>query len=294
MLAKSLSSRPHPPRRSVPPRPLDLEVSLMRHIFGWVSKQDLLTSCSVLNRELRMASSELVREVMLGRAGGRHTLCNARAQPARLAAVVQRFRSLTRLDLGGCRLTALPDALWTLGSITALRLSMNDLTSLPVAVTRLSKLAVLRLSDNKITDLPSELFTDCADLTMLLVDGNNLTTLPAAIGNARRKLTLLHVERNQIVEVPESIGRLERLTDLYLGENKIVKLPSSIGMLQKLERMSVYGNFAMKTLPLEITALRQLKNLDLPNNKEGTGVSTFTGAVAAWLSKIQTDGCCVH
>ena len=265
----------------------------MRLVCQWVDKVMLIRTMSVVSRVLLRCSSALVKEVQLGRLVGKVKPCKAARVPRRLVISSLRFSAIRRLDLGGCRLTSLPDEVWSLGNVEALRLSSNNLTSLPKAVTRLAKLIVLRVSKNKLRALPKEIFTECKELTMLLADSNQITKLPETLGNAKH-LSMLHVGDNLIKRLPRSIGQLRALTDLYLGENTLVELPRTIGSCANLVRFSIYGNKQLKALPVEITLLKALQNLDLPVVHAPAQACTRSPPIRAWLAHLQANGCCVR
>ncbi len=81
--------------------------------------------------------------------------------------------------------------------------------------------------------------------------------------------------------IPESIGKLTNLTYLSLMQNRISgKIPASIGNLKKLESLCLMGavnfetgeffsddNYLTGEIPEEIFNLRDLKDLNLSNNK---------------------------
>jgi leucine-rich repeat protein SHOC2 len=70
-------------------------------------------------------------------------------------AVIGKFTSLRKLDLGANELKRLPAEIGQLTSLTELNLYNNQLTSVPAEIGQLTSLRELWLNDNKLTTLPA-------------------------------------------------------------------------------------------------------------------------------------------
>ena len=71
--------------------------------------------------------------------------------------LMNRWQSLTALNLSGCGLTALSSMVGGLGGLLELRLSDNKLTALPREIGLLRALRVLVADNNLLTALPGDL-----------------------------------------------------------------------------------------------------------------------------------------
>nr|KAJ3422102.1 hypothetical protein HK105_001153 [Polyrhizophydium stewartii] len=115
---------------------------------------------------------------------------------------ISKLTQLVELDISGCGLDEIPDALASLKQLKILNLSGNNIKELPEQIGEMQLLEILNLShtkqlngDSGISDLP-------ADIGRLA----NLTELYAVLD--------INLDGNRINELPESIGDLAHLEKL--------------------------------------------------------------------------------
>ena len=162
------------------------------------------------------------------------------ARRAPILAKLCTFTFVTRLDLWGNDIAAVPDAIGALTNLKYLHLGGNDIATLPHTIGRLTALEILRLNFNKLTTLPPSIGSLTA-LKTLYLHGNKLTAVPTTIGGMTA-LTTLTLGGNELVTLPDSIGQLTGLTELGLSKNNFHILPDSIGQLTNLTRLNLYDN----------------------------------------------------
>ncbi len=171
-----------------------------------------------------------------------------------------REKRLTRLDLGKCGLTEIPEALFELVWLEELNFSYwwieynsakkeeifkksansgvrNRIKRLPSQIKRLTELKNLNLSDNRISDI-----TPLAALT---------------------QLTSLELSHNQISDIAP-LAALTQLTSLWLFGNQISDI-TPLAALTQLNELFLSGNQISDITPL--TALTQLTSLWLSHNQ---------------------------
>jgi C-terminal of Roc, COR, domain/Ras of Complex, Roc, domain of DAPkinase/Leucine rich repeat len=136
---------------------------------------------------------------------------------------------LTKLDLGGNQLTALPDWMGNLTGLTTLWLNNNQLTALPGWMGNLTGLTQLYLGGSQLTALP-DWMGNLTGLTNLWLGNNQLTELPDWMGDLTG-LTHLDLSGNQLTLLPDHMGDLRRLTTLDLSGNQLAGLPFSLADL---------------------------------------------------------------
>jgi len=85
--------------------------------------------------------------------------------------------------------------------------------------------------------------------------------------------TLEHLDLsgNYIIEVPKWIWSMGNLKELILGNhitggNPIEKIPADIKYLQKLEILDIRNLYMLKTLPIELSELKNLSSLYMTQN----------------------------
>ncbi|KAF8072363.1 PPOX1 [Scenedesmus sp. PABB004] len=154
--------------------------------------------------------------------------------------------STDRLDLSGCDLAEVPEAVFELTGLVELSLAGNQLTALPSAVSRLTNLRRLVVAGNWLQHLPPELW-ELAGLEGLWLHGNLLEDLPPQLGQLAQ-LRALSLAGNCLAAVPDSLSQLVHLADLNLSGNALTALPAGISALTGLTMLSLHGN-ALDALP---------------------------------------------
>ncbi|XP_061094128.1 leucine-rich repeat-containing protein 40 [Conger conger] len=196
------------------------------------------------------------------------------------------LENLQKLNLSHNKLKELPEELWLLKNLRTLQLQQNLLEELPDGVGQLEMLDDIDLSNNEMTTLPESL-GNLTHLVKLNVSYNKLKSLPHGISGLK-SLKLLDCTRNQLESVPPVLANMASLEQLYLRHNKLSCLPEfpSCQTLKELHlgnnRIEVLGaehlshlsalsvlelrDNKVKTLPDDITLLKDLERLDLVNN----------------------------
>lgn len=198
---------------------------------------------------------------------------------------------LTRLDLTGCSLLKLPEALDQLSALEHLNLSYcRGLRKLPERLGELCCLTTLNLQFcTKLSQLP-ESFGMLDFLRILNLKGcRSLQTLPVSFGllssledlnlcgctNLRflprnfdllPSLRALNLKKCQnLLYLPYNIGNLPLISFKMKKCSKLQSLPSSMGKLTSLQHryMSMNGCFALEELPEEFCQLNYTERLDL-------------------------------
>lgn len=114
---------------------------------------------------------------------------------------------LTRLDLAGNRLTAVPAALLhKLPALEYLDLSDNHLQELQAdALKNLQHLETLNLAGNKLKTLPPTIFTRSLKLSQLFLHQNQLQELPGTLLQGLQHLQLVMLNQNQMRHFPTGL-----------------------------------------------------------------------------------------
>ncbi|EZA61244.1 leucine-rich repeat-containing protein 58 [Ooceraea biroi] len=181
-----------------------------------------------------------------------------------LPASINRFVSLSTLDITNCNLNRLPD-FWSDCPLTRLIAKHNNLTNdgLVKCFENLTNLKELNLSGNRLVDFPDQIL-DLAALKYLYLGGNHISELTKDIWKLQ-KLRVLSMGGNRLTEVPCTLGQLKSLQALILCDNMLESLPSSIANLTNLKTLSLHKN-RLRTLPTEIITLNCLTELSLRDN----------------------------
>ena len=224
----------------------------------------------------------------------------------------QHLKSLKRLDLSYCELTAITEKPFKgLASLNTLDIGHNGLTSLPPKIFEgLSALTTLSFEHNAITSLDAKIFQDLKELYTLEAAHNKITALPETILQNREKLYYIsfadneiaaisqntfkktpslakvHMEGNALTSLPQDAFKgIATLTDLRFERNKISSLPSDIFKgLSRLQTLYLSDN-AISALPSTniFDDLTGLTDLTLSNN----GFTTFPKDVFAKLAALK-------
>jgi hypothetical protein len=160
------------------------------------------------------------------------------------------------LDLGGMKLTELPESLGQLTQLQALFLYNNQLTTLPEWLGQMTQLKELYLLSNQLTTLPESL-GQLTQLKILDLRHNRLTTLPEWLGRLTQ-LKELDLRHNQLTTLPEWLGQLTQLQLLGLAHNQLTTLPEWLRTLVEkgiLNSVELHDNPALG-LPDEVLGPR--------------------------------------
>ncbi|KFM28791.1 Calcium-independent phospholipase A2-gamma [Auxenochlorella protothecoides] len=125
---------------------------------------------------------------------------------------------LTRLDLAGSALGALPASVGALRELRTLDLTACGLKLLPPVLGSLTALRSLHADGNDISLIPGEL-ARCASLRTLSLEGNRLTHVPLNFA-ALRQLRTLSLLSNPLEVLPE-IGPCAALTNLSVANLRV-------------------------------------------------------------------------
>lgn len=125
------------------------------------------------------------------------------------------------------------------------------------------KSTTLDLSNKNIIELPDEI-GDLIDLKVLNLSYNNIVSIPDSICKLEN-LEELYLLRNQIQKLPANFCSFSKLKLLDVSYNPIVKFPKNIGHCEQLEFLDA-SYCELRTLPIELTRLIGLRNLNLEEN----------------------------
>ena len=198
---------------------------------------------------------------------------------------------LRQLDVGQNQLVELSEAVGDFPLLVELSAPENKLQSLPRSLERCRALQVLHLYDNQLTALPE---LQLPALLQLNVGKNRLHSLPASIA-ASRSLEVLVCCRNGLSQLPD-LSQLSALKLVDAMENRLVELPilpgegAGAGARSALSIVNLgfnaltevpvqllvshpklaelhFQNNRLGALALGLSALPELKLLDISNNE---------------------------
>lgn len=234
--------------------------------------------------KLQLPGSMLLASAVVGTLlvlTGAYTLIHAGRRPkkparAALAAKpqqqeVEKPDDLTRRDLAGQGLAAVPREVLQLQTLRTLNLMNNALVALPNEIGQLTQLEVLGLKSNRLTALPDSI----GDLTGLVA---------------------LYVTDNQLTALPPSIGKLTKLRKLQASFNRLQSLPEEMGDMLSLELFRAAGCPDLHTIPSRLATAPALTWLSLGGSKycaaysRNDAASTTTdGGNAWWVAGVDKD-----
>ncbi|XP_058807757.1 toll-like receptor 6 [Phymastichus coffea] len=181
-------------------------------------------------------------------------------------------RELRELVLSNNSLSVLaPGLLDGLDQLQSLDLSRNELTSRWVnrdTFAKLARLVLLDLSFNALTKVDAHVFRGLAQLQLLNLEHNQIDTLADECFGALGNLRSLALSHNRIArfEAAHSVG-LALLDQFFLDENRLQYVHAdAFANLTGLQDLRLSGN-GLSEVPTAVRALRNLKTLDLGNNK---------------------------
>lgn len=217
-------------------------------------------------------------------------------------------RKLTRLDLSGYGLTAIPSEIGQLTSLVDLDLRNNALTSLPPEIGRLKALESLRLENNQLTAVPPELL-DLVHLKHLDLRGNPLPIPLGVVEDDRNPQAILgYIHQNLLpkrrplhevkllVVGQGSVGKTSLIRRLVQGiyhsdENKtegIIITPWSLTVNNKVIQVNIWdfgGQEIMHATHQFFLTQRSLYLLILDNR-----TNDADNRIDYWLQIIQSFG----
>ncbi|TYZ60345.1 hypothetical protein PybrP1_011196 [[Pythium] brassicae (nom. inval.)] len=142
-----------------------------------------------------------------------------------------------------------------------LALPDHKLKQLPRELLELANLRSLDVSSNRLAELPRDFAAALPQLRTLKLAGNALTALPDL--SALTALTTLVLDGNALTSLPEALP--PNLTKLSLKNNRLRELPLSVTRLAQLQELDVSGN-ELAALPEHVGALASLVDLTLDQN----------------------------
>jgi hypothetical protein len=177
--------------------------------------------------------------------------------------------AVTKLELNGGKLTALPEDFPKLQNLRELAIHDNATLDFTAALSLLAKIPALERLDLAETDLqtlPAEI-GGLVNLKELLLWHNELKTLPKEIGSLQ-KLEWINLAMNSIESLPESMGELHSLTHLDLSQNGLKSVPGAVFEMQALKSLDLSKNYDLASIPADIANLKNLEFLGLAFNLE--------------------------
>lgn len=169
-------------------------------------------------------------------------------------------KRLTRLDLGNCGLTELPDELFELVWLEELILASEWFEYQIKSKTWEEISSKNSGAKNQIRFLPERL-NHLTELQKFIAAGNSISDTKSL--SQLQKLQNLNLRDNQIIDI-KSLTTLHELQSLQLSYNKIYDI-SSIATLQKLKSLYLYSNQIIDISP--ISGLKQLQELHIQSNQ---------------------------
>jgi len=128
------------------------------------------------------------------------------------------------LDLSGCQLTQVPDAIFLLMknvTLNSCNLAGNLITKIPTKLAiNFSSIKELDLSNNRISALPSEM-TNCTMLESLNISSNSFVTLPPVLAEMT-SLRNINASKNYLADVNfDIILNNKNLESINLEDNPL-------------------------------------------------------------------------
>ena len=158
---------------------------------------------------------------------------------------------------------SIPAGLFELPSLKILDLRKSSLKSWPNGLGKIVSLQHLNFADNSLKTFPAEIL-QLTKLETLDLSFNQLKILPATIKRLTQ-LRSLNLRANELNELVAGIESLKNLQVLDLSGNNLASFPSQILQLKNLESLDLSFNKSLKTIPPQISQLKQLNVLKLNN-----------------------------
>jgi Leucine-rich repeat (LRR) protein len=169
--------------------------------------------------------------------------------------------AITRLDLSGRKLEALPESIGNLENLLALNLSNNDLSELPQSFIKLQKLTNLDIRRNRLKSFPdffaSMQFRSINAASNALEDISVLRHVP--------HLRVLDVSANALRSLEGSFAKDNELRSVNLAANILCTIESVCTVFTNVERLNISDNL-IKELPHSISSLYAIEEIDASYN----------------------------
>lgn len=147
--------------------------------------------------------------------------------------------TLEVLNLGGNRLSSLPDEIAQFRKLRVLFFANNDFTSVPSVLGGMPSLFMLSFKSNRVEIVPEDSLSP--SLGWLILTDNKIRQLPASIGrlSGLRKCMLA---ANELRELPAEMAQCRQLELLRIAANRIKALPDWLLQLPRLSWLAFAGN----------------------------------------------------
>ncbi|XP_056162434.1 disease resistance protein RPV1-like [Syzygium oleosum] len=176
---------------------------------------------------------------------------------------IEKWASLTELNLSGTGIEELPESIGSLRKLKTFDASCcKSLTRIPGSIGSLVSLWCLSLQEcYSLREIPDSI-GKLASLTELYLFETGIEELSESIGSLRKLETLDASYCKSLARIPSSIVSLMSLRNLLLnGCPCLREIPDSIGMLTSLTKLDL-SNTRIEELPESIGSLRKLETLD--------------------------------
>ena len=172
---------------------------------------------------------------------------------------------LSKIDLSNNKIKEIPPEIAQIIDLVALRMINNCLESLPDELFTLEYLKMLDFTHNSLTYIPESVYKGYSLVELSLSD-NKIQTLPQGLTGCKN-LEKVDFSQNQITSLDIDLSSLQKLKIINLAENRLTSLPQSLGNLIYLEQLLLSKNQIREIPQQSVSQLRNLKMLDLKENK---------------------------
>jgi len=195
-----------------------------------------------------------------------------------------RLPKLKCIDLSGSRFTTLPKDVPNLRYLTSLFISDCKLTEWPIELRNLRKLIELDLSGNQIGLIPEDIGY-LTSLEILKLQGNHLTSMNEAIGCLRNLEEFYLSENPRFRTITPALGECRNLRKIHVNKCNLSRIPVELTYLFQLGELQLSHNI-IEELPPTLGRLSALYLLDVSNNK----LSTLPPSIAQCIKLVIHDG----
>lgn len=149
-----------------------------------------------------------------------------------------------RLDLSNQQFKTLPDSTWSkFKNLEYLSLKNDHLSEIPRGIGNLKNLRVLDLSGNDFKVLPQS-FSKLLNLSEIYLNDEkemNYTKTFSIIKDLPN-LRILHLENDSLKEIPASLFYMQQIESLYLNNNLFNTFPKELKDLKNLKYLDLHDN----------------------------------------------------